>query len=383
MFIKVEVEFLDTVFYKINQERFTVGSAVTNHISFKLPSISKKHVEIFYEDDVWKIVDLGSTNGTYLVEQKLAKNKPVKLLLEESVRLGDMVFLTLTKHADSSLPLPTPSGLEEPEEVPLLDPDKTQIISLTALEKARLNAARKKKKELMQRKAEVMKQKIADGQMISKVLSIVLVLLSLAWLGNKLWIERMKKVDKEFILKQLQGKFSGDLEIEADIEGLRIPRKALLSRNKISKLLPSSKCTQEQVKVFCDGNPIFSTKDNGVIYDAPINYIFFVDEKSYIANVRFLLHEADKPGERAIFKFAFLSFFQEYLEGKEFSEEARVYLAFYNRDQLNNYSLKYVVGYESMRSHMISSELEALKFPGPFPKIEKILTGLDKYFTLY
>ena len=383
MYIKVEVEFLDTVFYEINQERFSIGSALTNHVSLKLPSISKKHVEYLIEDGVWKVADLGSTNGTYLADQKIAKNKPIKILEGETLRLGDMVYLTLTKKAKQPVPLPTPQLIDEPEEMPLIDPDKTQILSLTALERARLNTARKKKKELMEKKAEVLRQKMADNQLISKILTIIIVLLSLAWVGNKLWIARMKKVDKEYIIKKMQGKYTGDLEIEADIEGLRIPRKLLLSRNKIAKYLPSPKCQQEQVKEFCSGNPIFSTKDNGVIFDPPSHYIFFLDEKTYLANVRFLLHESDTPGQRALLKFAFLSFFKEYIEGKELLEDSKVYVAFYSKDQLNNFSLKHVAGYESSRAEMISSELETLKFPGPYPKIEKILTGLDKYFTLY
>jgi pSer/pThr/pTyr-binding forkhead associated (FHA) protein len=383
MFIKVEVEFLDTVIYEINQERFFVGSALSNHISFKLPSISKKHVEFIFEENVWKVIDLGSTNGTYLDEQKLAKNKPIKILPGETVRLGDMVHLTLIQKAKEFLPLPGADLIDEPEEIPLLDPDKTQVISLTALERARLNTARKKKKELMQKKAEALKQRMADSQLISRVLSIIVLLLAIGWGVNKLWIARMKKVDKEFIIKKMQGKNAGDLEIEADIEGLRIPRALLLSRNKIAKYLVTTKCGQEQVKEFCDGNPLFSIKDNGVLIDPPSNYLFYLDEKNYLANVRFLLAEGDSPSQRALMKFAFLSFYKEYIEGKELLEGAKVYVAFYAKDQLNNFSLKSVIGFEGDRAQMISSELEALKFPGPYPKIEKILTGLDKYFTLY
>jgi pSer/pThr/pTyr-binding forkhead associated (FHA) protein len=383
MYIKIEVEFLDTAIYKINTEKFCIGAADTNHIILKLPSISKKHVTISIIEGKWFVTDLGSTNGTYIGDQKIAKNKRIGFLPDEAVRMGDAIYFTIIEHADVFVELPAPLMVETEEDVPKSDHDKTQVISLTALEKARLHAARKKKKLLLEKKAEGQKRKLADKEIISKVLSAIFIILLTGWVANKIWISQMKKVDKESIVKKMQSKFSGDLEIEADLEGLRIPRKALESRGKISKYLLAPKCTQDQTKDICELSPMFKMRNNGVIFQVPNTYFFFLEEKNYLNLIQPLLSAEDKPGHKAFCKFSFLNFFKDYISGLELDEDAKIYVAFYRYTQDGNLSLAGVSAYNHNKAGMMMSLLNDIKFPGPYPHIEKALPKLDVYYTFY
>lgn len=383
MYIKIEVEFLDTAIYKINSDHFFIGSADSNNIILKLPSISKKHVKISQLEGKWFVTDLGSTNGTYIGDQKIAKNKGIGFLPDEPVRLGDAIYLTIIDHADVFLELPEPLTGETEEDVAKTDHDKTQVISLSALEKARLHAARKKKKLLLDKKAQALKRQLADNEIISRVLTVIIAILFVGWVTNKIWISQIKKVDKESIVKKMQSKFSGDLEIEADLEGLRIPRKALESRAKISKYLLAPKCTQEQTKNICELSPMFQMRNNGVIFQVPNNYFFFLEEKNYLNLIQPLLSSDDKPTHKVFCKFSFLNFFKDYISDLELDEDAKIYVVFYRYSQDGSLSLGGVSAYNHNKAGMMKGLLGEIKFPGPYPQIEKALTKLDIYYTYY
>ncbi len=384
MYIKVEVEFLDTIVYKINADEILIGSGDFNHIVFKLPSISRKHVKIFNLENKWFVSDVGSTNGTYLSDQKLGKGKQIELLPGETIRLGDMVFLTLLSRSSESVELPIPR-LTEDEDTLLTksDENKTQVVSLTALEKARLNVARKKRKQIMEKRAENFKRRLADKKNISRVLGIMTIVLLIGWGANRFWITQLKKVESDTIIKKMQTKFGGDLEIEADLEGFRIPRKALISRNKLAKLLLSPKCRSKFEQDICHGQPLFSIKDSGLVYLPPKDYIFFLDQKSYDGQILSMVEQDDKPSEKGLIKFSFLNFFKDYLQSKDFGEDGNVYVVFFKTDMNERMLITYVAAYDHSKSTMISSALDDIKFPGPYHQIDKALTKLDSYFTVY
>lgn len=60
---------------------------------FVLPdkAVSRKHAEIFFRDSQWFLRDLGSSNGTYLNEQRI--NEPIPLKTNDQIRCGATVLL--------------------------------------------------------------------------------------------------------------------------------------------------------------------------------------------------------------------------------------------------------------------------------------------------
>ena len=45
------------------KDRITIGRRESCDVCLRFPNISGQHVELMYEDDCWRIRDLGSTNG--------------------------------------------------------------------------------------------------------------------------------------------------------------------------------------------------------------------------------------------------------------------------------------------------------------------------------
>ena len=70
----------------------TIGRGPQNQLVMQDVKASTRHVEIRWSDQGYSIVDLGSTNGTFVNEQRIAPNAPLLLKANDSVRIGDTRF---------------------------------------------------------------------------------------------------------------------------------------------------------------------------------------------------------------------------------------------------------------------------------------------------
>lgn len=70
----------------------TIGRAPGSGIEMTDPKSSARHAEIRPEGQSYSIVDLGSTNGTYVNEQKLAPHAPRTLYSNDRIRIGTTIF---------------------------------------------------------------------------------------------------------------------------------------------------------------------------------------------------------------------------------------------------------------------------------------------------
>jgi pSer/pThr/pTyr-binding forkhead associated (FHA) protein len=55
----------------ITNKVFRLGRGVDNHIVFQRETVSRNHAEIRYQDGLFSIIDLESTGGTFVNNQKI------------------------------------------------------------------------------------------------------------------------------------------------------------------------------------------------------------------------------------------------------------------------------------------------------------------------
>ncbi len=72
---------------------YTIGRAPDNQLVVNDPKVSSHHAEIRTEGQGYDIVDLGSSNGTFVNEQRLVPNVPRLLYTGDQVRVGDTTFV--------------------------------------------------------------------------------------------------------------------------------------------------------------------------------------------------------------------------------------------------------------------------------------------------
>jgi hypothetical protein len=70
----------------------TIGRAGTNALVVNDVKASSRHAEISPTGSSYSITDVGSTNGTFVNEQRLDRNVPRMLTAGDKVRIGDTVF---------------------------------------------------------------------------------------------------------------------------------------------------------------------------------------------------------------------------------------------------------------------------------------------------
>jgi hypothetical protein len=81
-----------------DQEEFIVGkvASVTN-AQINNNAISRMHVKFYKKEDEWKIMDLCSTNGTYLNGKRLQDEKEYRVKDGDNIKLANIEYIFCTK----------------------------------------------------------------------------------------------------------------------------------------------------------------------------------------------------------------------------------------------------------------------------------------------
>ncbi len=80
--------------YILDEEEFTIGRDVKNNIVVDLDNVSRRHAKIICKAGKCFVVDLGSTNGTYLNDQEVLEETPLRS--GDYVKVGGSIFKFLS-----------------------------------------------------------------------------------------------------------------------------------------------------------------------------------------------------------------------------------------------------------------------------------------------
>ena len=127
---KIFLKFHEQVLKEIplDKPRLTIGRMPDNDLVIDNPAVSGHHALIFSEEGAFFIEDLGSTNGTFVNDAKIQKEK---LKNSDRVTVGKHVLIYQDEIAAPPSPPPPPKETES---------DKTMILD-TAKQKELLKAA--------------------------------------------------------------------------------------------------------------------------------------------------------------------------------------------------------------------------------------------------
>lgn len=81
----------------VEDDRVLIGRVPSATIQFGETNLSKEHAYFDKKDNEVIVVDLASTNGTFLEGQRLEANKPYKIKNNQQVKMGSLVFKFLER----------------------------------------------------------------------------------------------------------------------------------------------------------------------------------------------------------------------------------------------------------------------------------------------
>ena len=77
--------------YDLSKPNVNLGRATSNDVTIDNATISRQHAVIKLEQNEFRIYDLGSSNGTFVNDQRVVE--PVVLQDGDNVRLGEVAFI--------------------------------------------------------------------------------------------------------------------------------------------------------------------------------------------------------------------------------------------------------------------------------------------------
>jgi pSer/pThr/pTyr-binding forkhead associated (FHA) protein len=103
MRIEILVENQEPLIFPLNKPKVIIGSHESCDVVLKTYGISRRHVEVISENDLYYIIDQESLNGTWINDKKVIPGKRQEFTSFFPVRLGDNVLLTLISDAEAEV----------------------------------------------------------------------------------------------------------------------------------------------------------------------------------------------------------------------------------------------------------------------------------------
>lgn len=159
MRIEILVDNEDPQIFPLNKPKMVIGSHESCDIILHADGVSRKHLIVVSEDDSYFAIDQGSTNGSYVNEERLVPGRRVEFTSFFPLRLGDNVLVTLLSDEDASdLCFTEPVDRKETTSPKIVTPDfsdATRTISLKDLQSAKTEKLQKKRHETVVKRKQV------------------------------------------------------------------------------------------------------------------------------------------------------------------------------------------------------------------------------------
>ena len=122
MKIEITIEGQEPMIHKLSKDKTLLGAGQDCDVVVEADGISRKHLLILVESDQYFVVDQGSTNGSFINEERLVPGQRTNFTSFFPLKLGFHVTLALLSDEDSSEKFDFAKGLSAPASEPAPKP---------------------------------------------------------------------------------------------------------------------------------------------------------------------------------------------------------------------------------------------------------------------
>lgn len=284
MRIEVLVGSEDPTIFPLKTSKMLLGSGENCDIILSASGISRKHLTITTEDDRYYVTDMGSTNGSFINEERLVPGRKVEFTSFFPVRLGDNVLVSLLSDEEdlqsdfSSFKEPTSPSIKTP---PKERDDSTTVINLKDLNKVRtenLVLERNKKREIRKKASPQKKSTPVKPKKKPNVIGWLAVLIIAGAAYYNIFILKTETDDQE-VIKQVGQVVGGPVKKSAPVVKINtnlVSKDDLVEKSDFERRKSNMKCTIDVEIYLCNTLPGANTEGFGVT-QIGLTYYAFVD----------------------------------------------------------------------------------------------------------
>lgn len=305
--------------FPLNSPKFSLGTGESCDVILSASGISRKHLVITSEDDKFYVTDQGSTNGSFINEERLIPGKRTEFTSFFPVRLGDNVLVSLLSDEEdvgdySSIQVPkerTSPNLNIPERS-----DATTVINLKDLKKVKtenLVLERNQKREIRKKTAQASKAPAKPRKKPNYVGWLAALIVLAAGYYNFMMLENQSDgEDVRQVGKIVDAKGGTTAPATTPVEAAPVVTNDLVDeadlpkKEMVTSLLNNPKCTIDVEIAHCDMFPESKTGQFGVVQVGLTVYVL-IDGTQYFDEAKVFVKDQDD--EKLIRKTAAYIFF--------------------------------------------------------------------------
>lgn len=365
MRLEVLVQDHEAEVYPLSKAEVLIGSGTLCDVNIGSRGISRKHVKITCEgQDKFYITDLGSTNGTFINEERLAPGRKTEFTSFFPVRLGDNVLLSLLSDLEGQDIKIAQARAAANELTHVIKPHvPTKVLGLSDLKKAKTADLVKKRAIGIEKNKNLgaAKEKSSSSSEMTLPIFFCILIIGGAVYFQTVW----------------NGEAPEDAEVltTTQAEPVKIPPKVLptpppsvvspaevIPKERMASLFTDLKCVNPEELAFCNAAPSLKEEKSGAI-QIGLSFVILVEEKKWLEAARIMFpgqavnpaagnpalatgevasvsaQKIPKPGPKVpppnpdqLYKVAFLEFLNKELRGFNAGmlKENTLYFSFYS-----------------------------------------------------
>lgn len=332
--------------YRLERSTYFIGSQAGSDICISDPDISRKHMTLVIDSGRYYVIDRGSTNGTFLDDEKLEPGKKVEFPLFADVRLGSKILISLVpdeevKEITGEITIPLNLDLSTSD-----NPEATRQISIAELKKAKTTELVRQKKKV---KAKAKKKKKNYNSYLALGILVIGGFSYFKIEGNE------NVIHDEPVVEVVPSRKSKQEAMEASVDK-KIKQSLLIERNTLTDMFQDSKCSDESERKLCGLINIDGTGTYGVRKIAD-NYLIYVDATNFIDEARTILVEGE---EKEIERLAAIFYLHSTFSKPEIyplvSAHNLIFVFYYNHE------MKFAMGIDSAYLKELNDQIKESHF---------------------
>lgn len=389
MRIEVLIEGRDPEIYPINKAEIIIGSGSRCDIIVDALGISRRHLRIAKSETNYIVTDLGSTNGSFINEDRMVPGREVEFTSFFPIRLGLDVLISLLTVEEGQDVKDLQSRNANRNDITNLHPGTT-VIGLGELKKGSTDGlVKKRQSSLRAKKSEEKEDTVSSSRMLLLTMLCVALISGIGYYQYSTNKEAVLEGEATIQTPEAVAAKPAPPPSSPPDPKFLVPAAELFSKERLDALLVDMKCVNPEELALCSAAQLTSQGREGVV-QVGMKFVFLISEKDWLEKASLALPAPVDQGVHSqdqdqLYKTALMEFFFERLSAVQAGsfQDKVFYFAFFSEfpDQSFKVSKAFAVtseGFLRLRESYNQPSRRALRNHG-----FKAISNIDLFLTYY